>query len=253
MFKKAIIAVAFAALAFGQMAKAQNVQMFYDFGKDRQYITTTFEMYKADKFGDTFWFIDHNFATSSQYDAGVASAVNGTYFEIERGINFWQDSALKDLSAHVEYDGSSWGAGIVCLGAKYFLHSADYSNMLTLYLMYDQHIGVGSADIPVKFSAVWGMNNLFGARGLVFSGFADFWWEDHEWYAVAQNPDAEPGITKCVFISEPQLWYNIGHFFNCENLYIGGEVEVSCNFSGKVAAATRGWEVNPAAGIKWVF
>ena len=42
MFKKTILAVAFAALALGQVAKAQNVQVFYDFGKDRQYITTTF-------------------------------------------------------------------------------------------------------------------------------------------------------------------------------------------------------------------
>ena len=59
MFKKAIL-VAFAAVGFGFMAKAQtNLQTFYDFGKDRQYLTTTFEMFKPDKFGDTFFFIDH--------------------------------------------------------------------------------------------------------------------------------------------------------------------------------------------------
>ena len=59
MFKKAIL-VAFAAVGFGSMANAQvNLQTFYDFGKDRQYLTTTFEMFKPDKFGDTFFFIDH--------------------------------------------------------------------------------------------------------------------------------------------------------------------------------------------------
>lgn len=155
MSKKTILAVAIATLALGFTAKAQNLQTFYDFGKDRNYITTTFEMFKADKFGDTFWFIDHYFADKDQRDAGVASAINGSYFEVERGINFWQDSELKDLSAHVEYDGSTWGAGIWCFGAKYFLHSADFANTLTLYLMYDLHVGVGEADVPLKFTAVW--------------------------------------------------------------------------------------------------
>jgi len=239
MFKKAIIAVAFAALAFGQMAKAQNVQMFYDFGKDRQYITTTFEMYKADKFGDTFWFIDHNFATSSQYDAGVASAVNGTYFEIERGINFWQDSALKDFSAHIEYDGSSWGAAIFCVGAKYFFHNADFSNTLTLYLMYDQHFGVGKADIPVKFSAVWGMNNLFGVKGLTFKGFADFWGNN--------TPFLDGTVGKFSFLTEPQVWINLGSAFD-GHLDLGTEVELSYNFAGN-----QGFMCNPCAGLRWTF
>ena len=100
MLKRIVIVALLATFAFAQAAKAQtNVQVFYDFGKDRQYITTTFEMFKADKFGDTFWFIDHNFANAAQRKAGQASAVNGTYFEIERGLNFWQDTALKDLSA----------------------------------------------------------------------------------------------------------------------------------------------------------
>ena len=101
MLKKAILAVAFATLALGQWAQAQNLQTFYDFGRGRNYITTTFEMFKADKFGDTFWFIDHYFADKYQRPL-VASAANGSYFEIERGINFWQDSSLKDLSAHIE-------------------------------------------------------------------------------------------------------------------------------------------------------
>ena len=60
MSTKPIIAAAIAALAFSFAAKAQtNVQTFYDFGKDRKYVTTTFEMFKGDKFGDTFFFIDH--------------------------------------------------------------------------------------------------------------------------------------------------------------------------------------------------
>ena len=239
MNKKTILAVAVATLAFGQLAKAQNVQVFYDFGKDRQYITTTFEMFKADKFGDTFWFIDHYFANSAQRKDGSASALNGTYFEIERGINFWQDSALKDFSAHLEYDGSSWGAGIICVGAKYFFHSADYNNTLSLYLMYDQHIGVGKADIPVKFSAVWGLNNLFGVKGLCFKGFADVWGNNS---AFADGSSAKFSI-----LTEPQIWMNLGSLFD-GHLDLGGEVELSYNFAGN-----KGFMCNPCAGLRWVF
>jgi len=238
MSKKLFLA-AVAVLAFAQGAKAQtNLQMFYDFGKDRQYITTTFEMFKADKFGDTFWFIDHNFANAAQRKLGNASAFNGTYFEIERGLNFWQDSALKDLSAHIEYDGSSWGAGILCFGVKYFMHSVDFNNTLTLYLMYDQHIGVGSADIPVKFSAVWGMNNLFGVNGLTFKGFMDVW---------GNNSVFATGNTKFSVLAEPQIWMNLGSLFD-SHLDLGGEVELSYNFAGN-----KGFMCNPCAGLRWTF
>ena len=49
MSKKIFFAAAFAALAFAQGAKAQNVQLFYDFGDGRNYVTTTFEMFKGDR------------------------------------------------------------------------------------------------------------------------------------------------------------------------------------------------------------
>lgn len=239
MSKKTILAVAIATLALGFTAKAQNLQTFYDFGKDRNYITTTFEMFKADKFGDTFWFIDHYFADKDQRDAGVASAINGSYFEVERGINFWQDSELKDLSAHVEYDGSTWGAGIWCFGAKYFLHSADFANTLTLYLMYDLHVGVGEADVPLKFSAVWGCNDLFGAQGLTFKGFCDLWGNNSYW--------GENEMTKFSFLAEPQLWYNLGSAFD-NHLDLGTEIELSYNFAGN-----KGFMCNPCLGLRWTF
>ena len=237
MTKKLILA-AFAALAVGQAAQAQNLQTFYDFGKDRNYITTTFEMYKGDKFGDTFWFIDHYYATAAQRPE-LASAVNGTYFEIERGLNFWQDTALKDLSAHIEYDGSSWGAGIFCFDAKYFFHNADFSNTLTLYLMYDHHIGVGKADYPVKFSMVWGMNDLFGVKGLCFKGFGDVWGNNSVWL--------DGTTAKFSVLTEPQLWMNLGSLFD-NHLDIGGEVELSYNFAGN-----KGFMCNPCAGLRWTF
>lgn len=230
--KKTVILAAAAAMFFAHEAKAQtNVQTFYDFGKDRNYITTTFEMFKGDQYGDTFFFIDHYYANGDQRDLGTASAINGSYFEIERGINFWQDSNLKDLSGHIEYDGSTWGAGVLCIGAKYFLHSDDYKNTFQAALMYDQHIGVGSADVPIKFSGVWGMSDLFGLEGLVFKGFIDVWGNN--------GPYGNMSI-----LSEPQLWYCI----DGEHLNLGGEIELSYNFAG-----ADGFMCNPCIGAKWVF
>ena len=239
MSTKRIIAAAVAALAFSFMAKAQtNVQVFYDFGKDRQYMTTTFEMFKGDKFGDTFFFIDHYYTQKDQRP-DVASAINGSYFEIERGINFWQESDLKDLSGHVEYDGTTWGQGTWCFGAKYFLHSQDFSNMLTLYAMFEAFQGFGKADIPVKFTAVWSMADLFGVKGLTFKGFADLWGNNTLWGLGDE--------TKFTFLTEPQLWMNLGSVFD-NHLDIGCELEISCNFAGN-----KGFMLNPCAGIRWAF
>ena len=51
-----------------------------------------------------------------------------------------------------------------------------------------------------------------------------------------------------VFISEPQLWYNVGRHFGVDNLNLGTEVELSNNF-GSVA----GFKCRPCLGMKWVF
>ena len=46
----------------GSKAKAQtNAQLFYDFGSDRKFVTLTLEMFKADKWGNTYFFVDHDF------------------------------------------------------------------------------------------------------------------------------------------------------------------------------------------------
>jgi len=240
MSTKSIIAVAAAAVAFSLGAKAQtNLQTFYDFGKDRKYVTTTFEMFKGDKWGDTFFFIDHYFDTQANRDLGQASAINGSYFEIERGLNFWQDTDLKDLSAMIEYDGSTWGAGVWCFGAKYFLHSKDFRNTFQLALLYDVHRGYGSADVPVKFSGVWGMGDFLGIKKLTFKGFIDVWGNNSVF--------ADASTAKFSILTEPQLWFNLGDL-GIENLNIGGEVELSYNFAG-----CKGFMCNPCIGTKWVF
>ncbi len=233
--KKVLVAAAFAALFFAQGAKAQtNFQTFYDFG--RKHFTTTLEGFHQDDWGNTFFFIDYDY---NNKDAnGKIVSPSGTYFEIARCLNFWQDSALGAFSLQYEYNGGLATSGMAPVGASfavnsaflfgidYFLHSANFNNTLNLKVLYKQFIGM-SSKLPMQFTAVWGLQDLFGLPKLRFSGFADVWWEGD----------------KTVFLSEPQLWFGIGSHAN-----IGGEVELSYNFAGM-----EGFKVMPCLGWKWVF
>ena len=234
--KKLIITAAAATMAFGFVAKAQtNLQIFYDFAEDRQCVTTTLEGYYGDNWGDTFFFIDYDFNAKTNQTPGS----RGSYFEIARGLNFWKESALKDLSLHAELNaGVNFGNLNWLFGFNYLIHNADYSNTLTLELMGKTFKG-SSSDCPLQFTVVWGLQDIFGCKGLRFSGFADFWGE---------NGYLGSAGDKFVFISEPQLWYNIGQHMGVDNLNIGGEVELSANFAG-----VHGFRARPCLGVKWIF
>ena len=227
MLKKTILAVALATLALGQAAQAQtNFQTFYDLG--RKHFTTTLEGFHTDDWGNTFFFIDYDF--NKRVDKTVVSP-SGTYFEIARCLNFWQNSALAPLSLQVEYNGGlGLGFGInsaFLFGVDWFLHSKDYKNTLNFKLLY-KHFVYLESKVPLQFTTVWGLQDLFGLKGLRFSGFLDIWCEgDHP-----------------VFLSEPQLWYSFG----TKHFNLGGEVEFSYNFAGM-----EGFHVMPCIGTKWVF
>ena len=232
MSQKTIFAVAVATLAFGQLAKAQtNLQVFYDFG--RKHVTTTLEGFYNDNWGNTFFFIDYDF---NNRDGKEIISPNNTYFEIARCLNFWQDSALAPLSLHVEYNGGlGTGSNMAyaypinsafLVGVDWFLHSKDFNNTLNLKLLYKKFMDLDQK-VPLQFTAVWGCQDLFGLKGVRFSGFDDFWCEGDQ----------------LVFLSEPQLWYQI--FDHCN---IGGEIEFSYNFAGM-----EGFNVMPCLGWKWVF
>ena len=51
--KKLVLAFIASLFAFG--AFSQNIQMHYDLGKDRGYLTSTVEMFRPDKTGNTFF------------------------------------------------------------------------------------------------------------------------------------------------------------------------------------------------------
>ena len=249
MKKVILMAVTAAAMLFAQGAKAQtNLQIFYDFGPDRQHVTTTLEGFYNDNWGNTFFFIDHDYNTRDANDKVYAPS--GTYFEIARCLNFWQDSALAPLSFQVEYNGGVYNGYTInsafLVGLDYFVHNADFSNTFNFKALVKK-ITYTTQKAPLQFTFVWGMQDIFGVKGLRFSGFADFWWEDHMLFAD-HNGTIIPTHSHTVFISEPQLWYNIGQHFGCDNLNIGGEVELSYDFG-----TSKGFWARPCAGLKWVF
>ena len=242
MSKKLFLAAAFAVPAFTHGAKAQtNLQTFYDFGKNRGHFTTTLEGFYGDNWGNTFFFIDYDF--NHKDTNGVNQAPSGSYMEIARCLNFWQNTALAPLSLQVEYNGLVGVNQNFLFGLDYFVHNSDFSNTFNFKVLYKTFsIGVTS-EVPVQFTFVWGMQDLFGLKGLRFSGFADIWGEN-----VINFMEGLDKPRKFVFISEPQLWYCIGQHFGVPNLNIGGEVELSCNFAGY-----DGFYARPCIGTKWVF
>ena len=210
-------------------ALAQNVQMHYDLGKDRRYVTTTVEMFKPDAWGSTFFFVDMD------YNGADVKGVSQSYWEIARGLKFWKSP----FEVHVEYNGGmgQWQPGSAfqindawLFGGNYTWNNADFTRIFTLQAMYktirDKH------DASFQLTGVW-MLHLMN-RKVTFSGFADFWREDNTFGSET---------TRYVFLTEPQLWYNA-----TEHLSLGTEVEISSNFAGN-----KGMMVNPTLAAKWNF
>lgn len=247
--KQVFFAVLSAAtiLLAAQGAKAQtNLQVFYDLGSDRQCVTTTLEGFYNDNWGNTFFFVDHDYPVSKDQN----DHINGTYWEIARCFNFWQDSPLNFLSLQLEYNGGAYRGYDIkhayLAGLDFFLHSADFRNTFNFKLLY-KYIANGQKNVPLQFTFVWGMQDLFGLKGLRFSGFADFWGERHT--LIADHKGAIYRTeSSFVFISEPQLWYNVGQHFGVQNLNIGGELELSYDFG-----SSKGFWARPCLGVKWVF
>ena len=214
---------------------AQNLQVHYDFGKDRNYVTTTLEMFKPDKWGNTFFFVDFDYNMNKENHPSLA------YMEIARVLKFWNGP----IGLHVEYNGGlgtfpnatafTGQAGFpinnaYLVGLDYGFHNADFSKTLNLKALYKHIAGKQES---AQITAVWGLHFL--KRKISFTGFADLWAEKNTF-----NTD---GTTHPVFITEPQLWYNF-----TEHLSAGSEVEIASNFGG-----VEGFKVCPTLAVKWNF
>lgn len=233
-----------AMLATGLAATAQNIQLHYDFGRHissddeggRQAVTATFEHFRADKLGSWYYFIDLDVDNK-----GMA----GAYTEVSREFSFYKPCDKGALAAHVEYDGglnrttpgnSFQQAGLI--GAAWNGHNADFSKTYSLQVMYKQMFGDKHHDAYASFqvTGVWGIN--FAKNKCTFSGFFDLWRE---------KQPVRGGYL--VFLSEPQLWYNVNQHFS-----VGTEVELSNNFVySNVDFANKKFYVNPTLALKYNF
>ena len=218
--------------------EAQNVQLHYDFGnklyksetkESRPSLVSTVEMFRADKFGSTYFFVD------MEYYKGV----NKAYWEISREFNFWQNSKMDWLSAHIEYNGGVsgvWGTydDAFLFGATYSGHSKDFSKTWSISASYKLIPKNAVSAHNFQITAIWGITFLEGY--MTFKGFIDFWQE--HW-----------STTKYIILAEPQVWLNFNAIKGCENLNlsVGTEVELSNNF------VDPGFYALPTIAVKWTF
>lgn len=218
------------SVAFYGVVSAQNIQAHYDFGKDRKLVTTTVEMFRPDKYGSTFFFIDMDYSSDPR---NVDNGVSLAYWEIARAFKWKETQAIMP---RVEYNGGTMSVGgntyvpienCLLLGLEHTWASADFSRILTLQTNY-KYIK-DKEDLSFQITAVWSVQMLQGK--VSFNGFADFWREEMYW-----------GSKKFRLLTEPQIWYNF-----CPNFSAGSEIEISSNF------AEDGFLVNPTLAVKYTF
>ena len=238
------------------VSAAQNLQLHYDFGKAlyrsedrsleyRPQLTTTVEMFRPDRWGSTFFFVDMNYG-SRPGDRGVL----GAYWEIYRNLRFWDIP----VSVHLEYNGGldiqgpGNGTGAYddawLAGADWSVASSDYSRTLSLAVMYKAIPGNLKNPHNFQITAAW--NVWFWQKRFLFCGFADFWMENRPWQITGRSGNDG---TDFIFLAEPQLWYNFNTIKGLEqfNLSAGSEVEISSNF------VSAGFFVIPTLAVKWTF
>jgi hypothetical protein len=233
---KKLLSVAIAFVA-SLSVQAQNVQLHYDFGhlndnlSTRPKLTSTVEMFKPDKWGNTFFFVDMDYA-----DNGVAAA----YWEISRELRFWQ----APLAIHVEYNGGlAKGVGsyndAYLAGVTYSWNEKDFNSGFTITPMY-KYLAKQSQKHSWQLTATWYLN--FCNHLLTFDGFADFWGDRR--FADGRNI--------AVFLAEPQFWVNLNRIKGVSEdfkLSLGTEWEVSNNFVNQ----NHRWYWLPTLAAKWTF
>ena len=177
------LAQVMAVAAFSQV----NVQLHYDLGKatnpdsedGRQPITTTVEMFKADKLGSTFFFVDMDYR--SKKTGSTTRGVVGAYWEVSRDFTF---AKVKDsnvsFTAHGEYNGGLNQTGpfqqCILVGPALQWHNDDFRKTFTFQALYKHMLKGNGVDGHASFqtTAVWGIT--FANDLCTFSGFADLWY-----------------------------------------------------------------------------
>lgn len=223
----------FALIVIAAFSMAQNLQLHYDMGKNRGYLTTTAEMFKPDILGYTFFFVDMDY-----HSAGSIQGVTMAYWEIARSLKYKNFPVM----FHTEYNG---GFGqfeengtqkayqienAFLNGPEYTWNSKDFSRGFTLQLLH-KYIQ-GKHNFSFQITGIWYLH--LADNKLTFTGYTDFWREDFQ---------SGNKTTKFCFNAEPQIWCNISSHFS-----LGGEVELDNNFAGQ-----HGFHAMPTLGAKYTF
>lgn len=234
---KKIFTLLLLLLSFTTLSNAQNLQIHYDFGslmyndfKDRPQVTTTVEMFKADGWGSTFFFVDLDYNKK-----GICSA----YWEISRELKFWKPP----FSVHIEYNGGvPYIKHSYLVGGTYTWHNQDFSRLFTITPMYKILQGNEFKQYHgFQLTGTWQIHAF--DRKLSFTGFIDFWREKHT--------DIDGNVHTLTMLTEPQLWLNLYRLKGVNpklKLSVGTEWEISTNF-----ALFNGWRFNPTLAVKWDF
>lgn len=232
--KKIVLFITF--LTILSLSYGQNLQLHYDFtdanskkAEGREYMTATFEMFKPDSLGATFWFIDLDF-NGPHHEASLA------YLEISRDLKLWDFP----VAIHGEYNSGfiyneRYGYGghlsnILILGPSTSFNLGNVSLGSYAGYRYDDYSRQGP---DFQWTATW-FTKIWDKR-ITLTGFLDVW---------TQDDDLDGKGKKIVIISEPQIWYNFTTTFA-----LGSEVELSHNF----IFGSKKMEVFPTIGFKIEF
>jgi hypothetical protein len=214
---------------------AQNLQIHYDLGEDRKYITSTLEMFKPDEYGATFFFVDFDYNFPGNNSMSLA------YFEIARYVNVY-----KSLALTVQYND-----GIV-VGEGSPLNNAFTLNQSWLGgVSYPINLGFVTLNTDFLYKKIYGSEGADGQLTIVwyvpflnnklsFTGFLDWWSQDIRLRDFMSTSDKK----EMVFLTEPQIWYNVWN-----HLSLGTEIEISNNF----LPGQKEVKVNPTLALKWNF
>jgi hypothetical protein len=220
--------IVFMFLILAGRAFSQNLQLHYDFGKDRKYFTSTIEMFKPDEYGSTFFFVDMD------YNRGGNNSVSLAYWEISRYVNL---PFVNGLSATVQYNdgmlhikGTNMDVplGHIWLAGLSYPINLGFVTLNTDFLFRKDYLSENKAD--GQLTTTWFVPFLSGK--FQFDGFMDIW------------STKQSGENKVVLLTEPQIWFNLTN-----HLAVGSEVEISNNF----IPGENSVQVNPTLAAKWNF
>ena len=238
---KKILLSALLFIASLPMFAQLNVQLHHDFGhhlyghelSNHPYWTATVENFTADKWGNTFFFIDMDFGDKT---------MKSVYTEISREFNLGKSP----FAAHIEYNGGLSGFGsyndAYLAGAAWNWANKDFSKTFSLKLLY-KHL----ANQPSSNKHSWQLTTVWGihfANGLCsFTGFADLWHDN----SVTGN---------LIFCSEPQFWFNLNALEGVDDnfkLSVGGELELTKNMVWPAEGLNDNFYAIPTLAVKWTF